>query len=57
MLVEAGLASSKSEARRLVQQGGVSVDREKQSDPTTLFQVGSQLIQVGKRRYAKVVVE
>ena len=57
MLVEAGLASSKSEARRLVQQGGVSVDREKQSDPTTLFEVGSQLVQVGKRRYAKVVVE
>jgi tyrosyl-tRNA synthetase len=57
MLVEAGLAPSKSEARRLVQQGGVSVDREKQSDPTTLFQAGSQLIQVGKRRYAKVVVQ
>ena len=57
MLVEAGLASSKSEARRLVQQGGVSVDREKQSDPTTLFEMGSQLVQVGKRRYAKVVVE
>lgn len=57
VLVEAGLASSKSEARRLVQQGGVSVDREKQSDPTALFPAGSQLIQVGKRRYAKVVVE
>ena len=57
MLVEAGMASSKSEARRLVQQGGVSVDREKQSDPTTLFQAGSKLIQVGKRRYAQVVVE
>jgi len=57
VLVEAGLASSKSEARRLVQQGGVSVDREKQSDPTTLLQVGSKLIQVGKRRFAQIVVE
>jgi tyrosyl-tRNA synthetase len=57
MLVEAGMASSKSEARRLVQQGGVSVDRAKQSDPTALFQAGSMLIQVGKRRYAQVVVE
>jgi tyrosyl-tRNA synthetase len=56
ILVEANLAPSKSEARRLVQQGAVSVDREKMKDPTGAFGSGEKLIQVGKRRFARVVI-
>ncbi len=56
LLVEAGLASSKSEARRLVQQGAVSVDRERVEDPTTAIGPGEKLLQVGKRRFATVSV-
>ena len=54
LLVEAELAPSKSEARRLVQQGAVSVAGEKVSDPTQVTGVGEMLIQVGKRRFANV---
>ena len=57
LLVEAGLASSRSESRRLVQQGGVSLDRERVSDPTALLGAGRILIQVGKRRFARVTIE
>jgi tyrosyl-tRNA synthetase len=56
MLVEAELAPSKSEARRLVQQGAVSVDTERQEDPTQAFGVGEMLVQVGKRRFARVQI-
>jgi tyrosyl-tRNA synthetase len=56
VLVEAGLAPSKSEARRLAQQGAVSVDRERISDPTCVLEPGEKLIQVGKRRFAKVQI-
>ena len=37
IMVAAGLVPSKSEGRRLVQQGGVSVDDEKVTDPTCSF--------------------
>jgi tyrosyl-tRNA synthetase len=57
LLVEASLASSKSEARRLVQQGAVSVDRERCEDPTRPLESGNWLIQVGKRRFARVRIE
>lgn len=56
LLVAAKLASSKSEARRLVQQGAVSIDRERVEDPTTPIEAGEKLVQVGKRRYATVSV-
>jgi len=54
LLVEAGLAASKSEARRLVQQGGVSIDQERVADPTALVEASERLVQVGKRRFARV---
>lgn len=56
LLVEAGLASSKSEARRLVQQGGVSVNQERLADPMTPIVAGEHLIQVGKRRFATAII-
>jgi tyrosyl-tRNA synthetase len=54
LLVEVKLASSKSEARRLVQQGGVSVDRERVEEPNRPILTGEWLIRVGKRRFARV---
>jgi tyrosyl-tRNA synthetase len=56
VVAEAGLAPSKSEARRLVKQGAVSVDGERLSDPTSVFEPGELLIQVGKRRFARVQI-
>ncbi len=57
ILVEGDLASSNSEARRLVQQGGVRVDGVQIKDiKSELDTTGSEpiLLQVGKRRFAKV---
>lgn len=56
LLVEAKLAASKSEARRLVQQGGVSLDRARAKDPVQTISAGEMLVQVGKRRFARVAV-
>ncbi len=56
VLVEAKLAPSKNEARRLVQQGAVSVDRVRLKDPTCGLEAGDLLIQVGKRRFARVQI-
>lgn len=56
LLVEADLAASKSEARRLIQQGGVSVDRARAGDPVTSFGHGTYVVQVGKRRFAQVEI-
>lgn len=57
LLVDGGLASSNSEARRLIQQGGVRVDGEAANDTKALVSTaGPQplLLQVGKRRFARV---
>jgi tyrosyl-tRNA synthetase len=57
VLVEGGLASSNSEARRLIQQGGVKVEGEPSKDiKAEIDATGSEalLIQVGKRRFAKI---
>ena len=54
VLAEIKLAPSKSEARRLVQQGAVTVNRERAKDPAETFGgAGETLIQVGKRRFAR----
>jgi len=60
LLVTVGLAESKAEARRLIQQGGVSIDGEKQSvvNSVTLWKPGmSALFKVGKRRFVRVRFE
>lgn len=56
LLVEAALAPTRSEARRLVQQGAVSLDRERCGDPNRSLGAGKWLLQVGKRRYARACV-
>jgi tyrosyl-tRNA synthetase len=55
LLVQAGLAPSNSEARRLIQQGAVRVDGERVSEVTTHLTAGeSHLLQVGRRRFARI---
>ena len=50
------LARSRSEARRLVLQGAVSIDGERVTDPYLLLKLGREpvLLKVGKRRFAKL---
>ena len=55
LLVEAGLAPSKNEARRLLQQGAVSVAGETVSDDRELAVHSPVLIKVGKRRFRKIL--
>jgi tyrosyl-tRNA synthetase len=58
VLRAAGLASSTSEGRRLVEQGGVTLDGERVADPGLALPAGStSVIQVGKRRFARVRLE
>jgi tyrosyl-tRNA synthetase len=57
LLVEAQLAPSMAEARRLIEQGGVRVEGEKHSradEELELKAAQSILIQVGKRRFLRV---
>lgn len=52
------MAPSTSEGRRLIQGGGVSVNREKVGDPNAKVKLENDMIvQVGKRRVAKIVVQ
>ncbi len=55
LLVRTALCPSKSEARRLVQQGGVSVDDVKITDPNALIGIdGSIIVRKGKKVFHKV---
>ncbi len=56
LMVAAGTASSKGEARRLVQGGGVSVNGKKITDPFTKITVeNGQVLKVGKRKFVKLL--
>lgn len=53
VLVNSGLAGSKSQARRLIQQNGVKVDGEAVSDPYLMLSMQS-IVQVGKRHFIRI---
>ncbi len=56
LIVECGFASSNGEARRLVQQGGVTFDDEKITDIKAEVAIdGEPVLKVGKRRVCRVV--
>ena len=58
LLVKTKLCPSVSEARRLVQQGGITVNNEKVSDPKTFLSIdGEIIIKKGKKIYHKVVMK
>ncbi len=55
LLADMGLASSKSDARRLIEGGGVKIDGEKvESIEAKVNFTEEKLIQVGKRKFLKV---
>lgn len=59
LFVKAGLCTSKSESRRLIEQGGAFVDDQNISDIKSLLKlnVGDELVlRAGKKRFIKVVV-
>jgi tyrosyl-tRNA synthetase len=56
LLREAGLVASGSEAMRNVEQGGVRIDGDKVSDKGLKLGAGIYVVQVGKRRAARVTV-
>ena len=56
LLVELSFVSSKGEAKRLIQGGGVKIDGEKIADMTyTISFEESVVLQAGKRKFAKLV--
>ena len=57
VLRDAGLTSSTSDALRMIQQGAVRIDGERIDDRALVIRPGSNhVIQVGKRRFARVLV-
>ncbi|MGI4812954.1 MAG: tyrosine--tRNA ligase [Janthinobacterium lividum] len=56
LLKQAGLAASTSEALRAVEQSGVRIDGALVTDKGLKLGVGSYVVQLGKRRFAKVTV-
>jgi len=62
VLVKAGLNASRSEARRAVEQGGVTVNDEKVTDFRTVYEPAQfsgegMLVRRGKKNYKKVVMK
>ena len=60
LMVKCGLAPSKKEARRLVEQGGVEVNSEKATDPAVRFEKADfmddgMVLKKGKKVFHKVV--
>lgn len=56
ILRDAGLATSGSEASRNIQQGGVRVDGQRIEDRGLALAAGTYVIQVGKRKFARVTI-
>jgi tyrosyl-tRNA synthetase len=57
LLSEAGLAASKSDARRLVEQGGVRIDGQPLTDPQARLPreaLVGKVLQVGRRRFVRL---
>lgn len=56
-LLESGLEPSTSQGRRDIKQNAVSIDQKKISDDKLNLSAGEYILQVGKRRFAKVKVK
>jgi len=56
VLREAGLAASASEAQRNVEQGGVRIDGQRIEDKSLQLSAGTYVMQVGKRKFARVTL-
>ncbi|MBK8946825.1 MAG: tyrosine--tRNA ligase [Ignavibacteriae bacterium] len=58
LIMRAELAPSRGEARRLVTQGGVSIEGNKIDDPKTIIKIeNGNVLKVGKRKFIKLFFE
>lgn len=57
LLKEAGLVASTSDAMRMIKQGGAKQDGEKIDDSKNVPAAGTYVYQVGKRKFARVIVK
>jgi tyrosyl-tRNA synthetase len=58
LLVHTGLANSKSDAKRLIEQGGVEIDNEKITELHGEITINDNIIiKVGKRKFVEVLVK
>lgn len=55
-MIKFNFASSKNEAKRLIIQGGVKINNNQIKEFTTLSLNNNDIIQVGKRKFGKVIV-
>jgi len=56
LIMKAEFAPSRGEARRLVSQGGVSIDGEKINDPKSIIEIiDGNVLKVGKRKFVKLL--
>jgi tyrosyl-tRNA synthetase len=56
-LKRAGLAKSTSEARRILEQGGIRVDGEPIVDPNCHLSIGTYVVQRGRRTFVRLDIE
>ena len=56
-MVAAGVAKSKGEARRLIEQGGVSVDEDKVTDANMSIPAKEFVLHKGKKVHLKIIVK
>ncbi|MDP2719034.1 MAG: S4 domain-containing protein, partial [Dehalococcoidia bacterium] len=54
VLVSAGMAKSRGEAKRLIAQGGVQIDGEKITSDTVSLRSGS-VVRAGKRNFVRLI--
>ena len=62
ILVKSGMATSRSDARRAIEQGGVSVNDEKITDVYTAYDIdyvgnADMIVKKGKKNFKKIVIE
>ena len=62
VLVKAELATTRSDARRAVQQGGVTVDGEKVTDIAASYKLDDfagegKIVKRGKKKFAKLIAK
>jgi tyrosyl-tRNA synthetase len=57
IIVDNKLVQSKSEMRRLATQGGVKVNEEKTTDLQSVVAQGELVVQIGKKKFIKIIVK
>jgi len=57
LLTQTNMAESKSEAKRIIEQGGVSIDGQALKDPNKIIEPkDNQILKIGKRKYVKIKI-